>query len=331
MVHFWFGFFFAAMVQGFLKLYVRMILQVNLIDGGNQHQQQRNDIRQFSGILLVTPSLALSFVVTWFLSWSIFGNDDGFWIFWTYVILLSINAVRLNDYLAAAPSRRRFYALFHKAIWFCTFCFFFLSITYWIIFSATTDLSVVANTTSTTPEAITSFTTTMAVSTTSETTTNQSTSQTSNTPPTTASGCVFPDYQGDQFCDDENNNANCHYDGGDCCGSNVNITYCTQCLCLDPSHQTTGKLLLAYQKFLPTHFIFLVVEFFLIINHLSGKALQASTNNSGEIVIWTIHGYDNQLWFWDQQEEDVLRNKMFPNKVVNDKAYIVTALCIPLS
>ena len=75
--------------------------------------------------------------------------------------------------------------------------------------------------------------------------------------------------------------------------------------------------LLAYQKFLPTHFIFLVVEFFLIINHLSGKALQTSTNNIGEIVIWTIHGYDNQLWFWDQQEEDVLRNKMFSDKVVN--------------
>ena len=78
------------------------------------------------------------------------------------------------------------------------------------------------------------------------------------------------------------------------------------------------------------NWLFLVVEFFLIINHLSGKALQASISTIGEIVIWTIHGYDNQLWFWDQQEEDVLRNKMFPNKVVKDKAYIVTALCIPL-
>ena len=154
MVHFWFGFFLAAMVQGFLKLYVRMILQVDLIDGGSQHQQQRNDIRQFSGILLVTPSLALSFVVTWFLSWSIFGNDDGFWIFWTYVVLLSINAVRLNDYLDAIPSRRTLKSLFHKFIWICIFCFFFSSIVYGIISSATTNTSdiTIPEATSTNPE-----------------------------------------------------------------------------------------------------------------------------------------------------------------------------------
>ena len=142
------------MVQVFLKLYVRMIW--NWFWNRDHYQQvdQRNDIRQFSGILLVTPSLALSFVVTWFLSWSIFGNDDGFWIFWTYVVLLSINAVRLNDYLNATPSGRRQKSLFHKFIWICIFCFFFSSIVYGIISSATTNTSdiTIPEATSTNPE-----------------------------------------------------------------------------------------------------------------------------------------------------------------------------------
>ena len=25
----------------------------------------------------------------------------------------------------------------------------------------------------------------------------------------------------------------CNYDGGDCCGDNVNMQYCEECLCLD--------------------------------------------------------------------------------------------------
>ena len=39
------------------------------------------------------------------------------------------------------------------------------------------------------------------------------------------------DYQGDTFCDDENNNEDCDYDGGDCCGENVKKDYCTVCEC----------------------------------------------------------------------------------------------------
>ena len=38
---------------------------------------------------------------------------------------------------------------------------------------------------------------------------------------------------GDGYCDDVNNNLECNYDGGDCCGSNVNVQYCTECQCLD--------------------------------------------------------------------------------------------------
>ena len=63
---------------------------------------------------------------------------------------------------------------------------------------------------------------------------------TSTTASTTlSSGCAFPYYQGDNYCDDENNNANCDYDGGDCCRNNVNTTFCTQCQCLDPAFSTT--------------------------------------------------------------------------------------------
>ena len=54
-------------------------------------------------------------------------------------------------------------------------------------------------------------------------------------PPPTPTGCVYPDWKGDNFCDDENNNAGCDWDGGDCCGDNVNTQYCSACECLDPN------------------------------------------------------------------------------------------------
>ena len=64
-------------------------------------------------------------------------------------------------------------------------------------------------------------------------------------------GCVNPDYYGDNYCDDVNNNEACFFDGGDCCGSNVNTDYCNVCQCLEeggggsggtttPSGTTTG-------------------------------------------------------------------------------------------
>ena len=63
-------------------------------------------------------------------------------------------------------------------------------------------------------------------------------------------------------------------------------------------------------------FVSFLIEFFLIISHHSGKALQASPNNVGDIEMWTLQGNENQLWFWDEQEEDILRNKMYPDKVL---------------
>ena len=47
--------------------------------------------------------------------------------------------------------------------------------------------------------------------------------------------CGSPQWFGDNYCDDENNNAECGWDGGDCCGDNVNTQYCSACECLDPS------------------------------------------------------------------------------------------------
>ena len=45
-------------------------------------------------------------------------------------------------------------------------------------------------------------------------------------------GCGLPQYSKDKFCEDENNNAACNFDGGACCGANVIKTYCTKCQCL---------------------------------------------------------------------------------------------------
>ena len=47
--------------------------------------------------------------------------------------------------------------------------------------------------------------------------------------------CGVPQWKGDTYCDDENNNAGCDWDGGDCCGANVKKTYCIECECKDPS------------------------------------------------------------------------------------------------
>ena len=44
--------------------------------------------------------------------------------------------------------------------------------------------------------------------------------------------CGNPNWKGDKECDDENNNCGCEWDGGDCCGSNVNTDYCSACECL---------------------------------------------------------------------------------------------------
>ena len=47
-------------------------------------------------------------------------------------------------------------------------------------------------------------------------------------------GCSDIDTLEDGYCDDENNIEECFFDGGDCCGTNVDTFLCTVCECLDP-------------------------------------------------------------------------------------------------
>ena len=50
-------------------------------------------------------------------------------------------------------------------------------------------------------------------------------------------GCEEPEWQGDGYCDDENNVAACHWDGGDCCNNDVPDydNFCLECQCLGPN------------------------------------------------------------------------------------------------
>ena len=44
--------------------------------------------------------------------------------------------------------------------------------------------------------------------------------------------CPYDNLIGDGFCDDEANDFACDFDGGDCCGNDVNTTHCVDCLCI---------------------------------------------------------------------------------------------------
>ena len=48
-------------------------------------------------------------------------------------------------------------------------------------------------------------------------------------------------FKGDGYCQDWGNHEACEYDGGDCCGSDVNTTHCSGCQCLDPIHGGGGS------------------------------------------------------------------------------------------
>jgi len=51
-------------------------------------------------------------------------------------------------------------------------------------------------------------------------------------------GCGMPAFVGDGFCDDNNNNAGCNFDDGDCCEPHENAFwngYCEKCLCKNES------------------------------------------------------------------------------------------------
>jgi len=52
--------------------------------------------------------------------------------------------------------------------------------------------------------------------------------------------CGSDQHSGDKYCDDDNNNCGCGWDGGDCCGKTGNMKqyeYCFQCACLNPTYE----------------------------------------------------------------------------------------------
>ena len=53
---------------------------------------------------------------------------------------------------------------------------------------------------------------------------------------TSGSVCLGkPAWIGDGYCDDENNNEKCQWDGDDCCNGG-STEYCGVCECLDPNY-----------------------------------------------------------------------------------------------
>ena len=49
---------------------------------------------------------------------------------------------------------------------------------------------------------------------------------------------------GDGFCDDQNNNGACNFDGGDCCGSNITTLHCSECICFGNFSNCSASLAL---------------------------------------------------------------------------------------
>merc|ERR1712223_1361049 len=61
----------------------------------------------------------------------------------------------------------------------------------------------------------------------------------------------------------------------------------------------------------------LLGHYFHILGAESGKVLDTSMTNIGEVVMWEMNGQDNQLWFWDPEYREVLRNKQFPDMALD--------------
>ena len=55
---------------------------------------------------------------------------------------------------------------------------------------------------------------------------------------------------GNGYCDDDNNNKECKYDGGDCCGYCISTEFCTICECLLDEGSSDSK----FQNWFFCHF-----------------------------------------------------------------------------
>ena len=56
------------------------------------------------------------------------------------------------------------------------------------------------------------------------------------------------DWVGDGFCDDINNNRECYYDNGDCCGCDVQIQYCIDCTCQKTACKYLSSIIIIFNK-----------------------------------------------------------------------------------
>ena len=52
--------------------------------------------------------------------------------------------------------------------------------------------------------------------------------------------CAYLHLIGNGFCNDEANTADCNYDGGDCCGPEVDKKYCADCICHEDMENNTA-------------------------------------------------------------------------------------------
>ena len=68
---------------------------------------------------------------------------------------------------------------------------------------------------------------------------------------------------GDGYCNDETNNPNCSFDGGDCCGPCINNEFCSECQChlgnLSECNNHLGKRFSQCQKPNSNHSLRVVV------------------------------------------------------------------------
>ena len=55
-------------------------------------------------------------------------------------------------------------------------------------------------------------------------------------------------WQGDGRCDDINNIEICKFDGGDCCGNNVDKSFCKKCECKEGKELSTIHILIFHFK-----------------------------------------------------------------------------------
>ena len=54
--------------------------------------------------------------------------------------------------------------------------------------------------------------------------------------------CPKPMWQGDGRCDDINNIEICKFDGGDCCGSHVDKSFCKKCECKEGNNNQNNQV-----------------------------------------------------------------------------------------